>query len=154
MIFGRLPTKANLVARRMLAHDANLCVAGYGEAETAQHLFVSCPIFSALWHQVRAWTGVSGADPFDVSDHFIQFTFLTGRAATQRSFMQLVWLSCVWVLWTERDNRQFNNTEINIHQLFEKIQTHSYWWLKAANAIHVLWIYNWLACPTLCLGIG
>jgi len=48
LICDRLPTKANLVARGMLGHDAQLCVVGCGEVETAQHLFVSCPIFSEL----------------------------------------------------------------------------------------------------------
>jgi len=49
-----LPTKANLVARGMLGTDAQLCVFGCGEVETAQHLFVSCHIFRELWSHVRA----------------------------------------------------------------------------------------------------
>lgn len=76
LLRNRLPTQANLVARGMLAQDANLCVAGCGEVETIQHLFVSCPIYSALWHQVRAWIGVSGADPIEESDHFFSSLFL------------------------------------------------------------------------------
>jgi hypothetical protein len=102
------------------------------------NLFVSCPIFSGLWHHVRAWIGVCEVDPVNVSDHFLQFTYLTEGATTIRSFMQLLWLLCVSVLWTERNNRQFNNTEISIHQLFEKVQIHSYWWMKAANIMQFL----------------
>jgi hypothetical protein len=98
LLRNRLPTKANLVTRGMLNPDTQLCVAGCGEVETTQHLFVSCPIFSRLWHMVRAWIGVSGVDPVDVSDHFIQFTNILGGASTKCSFMQLVWLVCVWVL--------------------------------------------------------
>jgi len=71
LLRNRLPTKVNLMARGMLAQNANLRVAGCGEAETIHHLFVSCAIFSALWHQVRAWIGVSGADLIDVSNHFL-----------------------------------------------------------------------------------
>jgi hypothetical protein len=103
---------------------------------------------------VCAWIGVSGVDPDDVSAHFLQFTNLLGGASTKRSFLQLLWMLCVWVLWTERNNRQFNNTEISIQQCFEKVQLHSYWWLKATNAVFVLGVHNWLACPILCLGIG
>lgn len=81
---------------------------------------------------------MNGVDPIDVSDHFLQFTYLTGGTTTKQSFMHLLWLLCGWVLWTEHNNRQFNNTESNIHQSLEKIQINSYWWLKAGNAVHVL----------------
>jgi len=104
LLRNRLPTKANLVARGILGQDAHLCVSGCGEVETTQYLFISCPIFSELWHLVRAWIRMSGVDPVDVSDHFLQFTHLIGGAATRRSFMQLLWLLCVSVLWTERNN--------------------------------------------------
>jgi len=154
LLRNRLSTKANLETRGMLGPDAQMCVAGCGEGETTQHLFVSCPIFSWLWHLVRAWIGVSGVDPADVSNHFVQFTNLLGGASTKRSFMQLLWLVYVWVLWTERNNRQFNNTNISIHQCFKNVQIHSYWWMKAVNAVFVLGVHNWLACPILCLGIG
>lgn len=48
LLRNRLPTKANLVARGTLAPDAQLCVSGCRAVETAQHLFVSCPIFGDL----------------------------------------------------------------------------------------------------------
>lgn len=78
---------------------------------TTQHLIVSCPIFRELWSHVRAWVGICGADPLYVSDHFLQFTYLAGGAKSRHFFMQLLWLLYVWVLWTVRNNRQFNNTE-------------------------------------------
>jgi len=100
-----LPAKSNLAVRGILVQDAHLCVSGCGKVETTQHLFVSCPIFRDLWQHVRAWIGVSGVDLFDTSDHFVQFLYLLGSATKNRSFMQLLWLACVWVLWTERNNR-------------------------------------------------
>lgn len=39
-----------------------MCVTGCREVETTQHLFFSCTIFRDLWHLVRDWIGVSGAD--------------------------------------------------------------------------------------------
>ena len=154
LLHNRLPTKSNLASHGILVHDMHLCVFGCGEVETAQHLFVSCPIFRDLWPQVRAWIGVSGVDPLDISDHFVQFTYMLGSTSKFRSFMQLLWLACVWVLWTERNNRQFNNIENSIHQLVEKVQIHAYWWLKAANVVSVFGIHSWFATPLLCLGIG
>lgn len=45
LLRNRLPTKSNLLARGIISHEAQMCVAGCGEVETAQHLFVSCTIF-------------------------------------------------------------------------------------------------------------
>jgi len=118
------------------------------------HLFVSCPIFGELWLRVRAWIRIAGADPFDIADHFVQFSYLAGVTASKRSFMQLLWLLCISVLWSERNNRHFNNTESSIAQMVEKVQVHSYWWLKTAKAVNVLGVNNWLASPLNCLGIS
>jgi len=58
------------------------------------------------------------------------------------------------MLWTARNNKQFNNIDISIHEMLEKIKINSYWWLKATDAVYVLGVYEWLFCPPLCLGIG
>lgn len=65
-----------------------------GEIETAQYLFLSRTIIRDLWHLVRDWIGVSMTDPYSISGHFVQFTYSTGGLVAQRSFMQLICLSC------------------------------------------------------------
>jgi len=97
---------------------------------------------------------VFGADPYDIAAHFHQFTYLAGGLVTRRSFMQILWLLCVWVLWSERNNRLFQNKVNYMHYLLEKVKIHSYWWMKAANAIYILEVHSWFACPLACLGIG
>jgi hypothetical protein len=92
LLRSRFPTKSNLMARVIISLEAQLCVSGCGEVETAQHMFVSCTIFRELWHLVRGWIEVSGADSFAIHDHFHQYIYLLGGSATQRSFMQLLWL--------------------------------------------------------------
>ncbi|KAK2399107.1 hypothetical protein QL285_048972 [Trifolium repens] len=52
-----LPTKTNSVARCIISPEAHLCVAGCGDIESAQHLFLSCSIFGSLWSLVRSWIG-------------------------------------------------------------------------------------------------
>lgn len=54
----------------------------------------------------------------------------------------------------ERNNRPFSNKENNIHHLLDKVKFHSYWLLKTANAVFVLGVHSWMACPLACLGIG
>lgn len=125
---------------------------GCDEVEMAQHLFISCSIFSELWPLVCRWIGVYGVDPLDPHQHFIQFIYLSGGSTKRRTFMQLVWLFCVYVIWSERNNKLFQNKVSNMHQLVDKIKIHSYWWMKVANVVYVLGVHNWLACPLDCLG--
>jgi hypothetical protein len=99
----RLPTKTNLVSRGILAPEFHDCVTGCGGIETARHLFLSCSTFGSLWALVRSWIGFSAVDAFSLTDHFVQFTYSAGGLRARRSFLQLVWLACVWVVWNERN---------------------------------------------------
>ncbi|GAU16047.1 hypothetical protein TSUD_339180 [Trifolium subterraneum] len=107
LLRDRLPTKLNLITRGILPVAAHFCVSGCGEAESAHHLFLSCSTFGSLWPMVSSWTGSSLVTAQTLSDHFIQFTSSAGGSRARRSFMQLLWLVSVWVVWTERNHRLF-----------------------------------------------
>jgi len=70
--------------------EARLCVTGYGHVEDVSHMFLSCPIFSALWPMVRAWLGVEGVDSHAISDHFMKFIEYAGGLKSRRSLFQLI----------------------------------------------------------------
>ena len=106
------------------------------------YLFLAV-FFCELSYLVPDWIGVSGADPSEVAAHFHQFTYLVGGSINKRSFMQLLWLLCVWIMCTEHNNRLFSNEVNSMYQLLEKVKINSYWWMKAANAVYVLEIHNW-----------
>ncbi|XP_024630828.1 uncharacterized protein [Medicago truncatula] len=154
LLRDRLPMKTNLIARQVLSPDMSLCVAGCDHPETAQHLFLLCNTFGLLWHMLRDWIGCTGVDADNISDHFLQFTYLTGGAVSRRSFMQLIWLLCVWVVWNERNNRLFNNVITPILRLLDKVKMLSLGWLKAKKAIFVFSTQQWWSCPLVCLAIG
>jgi hypothetical protein len=104
-----LPTKTNLVTRCILSPDLAQCVTGCGGAESTQHIFLSCGTFGSLWPLVQAWIGFSTADAHSLSEYFIQFTHSADGLRARRSFLQLVWLACVWVVCNERNLRVFQN---------------------------------------------
>ncbi|AET02227.1 hypothetical protein MTR_8g037820 [Medicago truncatula] len=143
-----------LVHRGILSDTAAGCLLGCGAVETSQHLFISCDFYGSLWSLVRAWLGVSGPDPFIVSDHFLQFTHSTGGLRARRSFMQLVWLLCAWIIWNDRNQRLFNNVGSSIDQLLDKVKWHSLWWLKASHAVFVFGSDLWWSRPLDCLDLG
>ena len=151
---NRLPTKANLAARCILQTEAALCVAGCGQVEIADHLFISCSSFVSLWQQVRHWIVFVGADTYNVADHLVQFTFMTGVGKAKRSFMQLIWLLCTWVLRNERNNRLFNNVITDVPRLLDKIKSLSLAWLMAKKTMFVFGTQRWWLSLLACLGIG
>jgi len=154
LLRNRLPTRQNLVHRGILPDIGDGCLLGCGSVETAHHLFISCDFYGSLWSQVRSWLGVSGPDPIILSDHFLQFTHSAGGMRARCSFMQLVWLLCVWIIWNDRNQRLFNNIGSSIDQLLEKVKWHSLWWLKACNVVFGFGSDLWWSRPLVCLCLG
>jgi hypothetical protein len=79
LLRDRLPTKANLANFGVIPVEARLCVIGCGHVEDVNHMFLSCPIFGALWPLVRAWLGVEGVDSQTISKHFSLFITQVAR---------------------------------------------------------------------------
>jgi hypothetical protein len=64
LLRNRLPTKDNLARRNILhSNDQLACVADCGDAETAQHIFLSCAISVNVWQHVRSWLGIDFVAP-------------------------------------------------------------------------------------------
>jgi len=153
LLRDRLPTKNNLLRRGVIDAEAVMCVTGCGLEETVPHLFIHCPTFGTLWQHIRSWIGMSGVDPLNIDDHFTQFTHSSGHSKARQSFLQLIWLLCIWLVWNERNNRLYNNIEANIDRLEEKVKFHSLWWLKANKSTFIFGTHRWWSNPLLCLGI-
>jgi len=154
LLRNRLPTKGNLAARGVLSPKVTICALGCDHVETSEHLFLSCPTSVLLWQQVRHWIRCMGADPNNLSDHLMQFTYLTGVGKSKRSFMQLIWLLCTWVVWSARNNCLFHNVVTDVSRLLDKVKLLSLGWLKAKKAMFVFGTQSWWSNPMTCLGIG
>jgi len=111
-------------------------------------------MIKSFFGHVRLWLGFTGVDHNILSSHFIHFTNYLGGRRNCRSFLQLLWLLCVWLIWKERNNRIFNNVHSTIIEFTEKVKFHAYWWLKANNASFVYGCEQWRSDPLFCLGIA
>ena len=60
------------------------------------------------------------------------------------------WLSCLWVIWKERNSHIFSNKELSLDHVLDKIKLHSWWWLKAQNSIYLMDFSSWWSNPTVC----
>jgi hypothetical protein len=120
--------------RHHLSRNSFVCVrvSGCGDVESAEHLFLSCSTFDSFWPMVRSWIGFSSTESQTLSDHLLQFKYSSEGPRARRSFLQLICLLCVWVVWTKRNHRLFRNSALTVSQLLDKIKLH-YWWLKTTN---------------------
>ncbi|GAU17835.1 hypothetical protein TSUD_329610 [Trifolium subterraneum] len=97
-----LDAAANLIWHTQGPGSAtDFCVFGCGAVESAQHVFLSCSSSGSLWSLVSSWIGSSFVTAQTLSDHFVQFTTSAGGTRACCSFVQLIWLACVWVMWKE-----------------------------------------------------
>ena len=103
---------------------------------------------------MRAWIDFDGVDHCDISNHCAQFSYYTGGLKSRRSFLQLIWLLTMRVLWNERNNRLFKQKENFIAQLLDKVKYHSLWWMRAKKVVFMFGDLLWWSSPLLCLGIG
>ncbi|KAL2951717.1 hypothetical protein AAZX31_19G069200 [Glycine max] len=86
----RLPTKDNLVRRNVIDHNADLlCCFCHLHGETAQHIFLTCPMIWQLWLQCHSWMLPSMSTILSASleSHFNQFSGL-GRSKSATEFGQ------------------------------------------------------------------
>jgi len=140
LLRDRLPTTDNLIKRHILHLNVHLCVGGCGMIEDAKHLFLSGDFFGKLWYGISHWLGYQLVFPENVSNHLYQFGTVSG-SNSKHSALNLIWLSCVWVIWLERNARIFHQKEASFNQLLDKIKLQSYWWLKA-NRPSFVFSYN------------
>ncbi|XP_024632796.1 uncharacterized protein [Medicago truncatula] len=147
LLRDRFPTKFNLVNRSVISSEAAVCVSGCGSIESAQHLMLFYSTFASLWPLVCDWIGFMGVDSNVLFDHFVQFVHSTGVSKARKSFLRLIWLPCAWVLWTECNNRLFNNTITPISRLLNKVKYLSLGWLKAKKATFMYGTDRWWSSP-------
>ena len=110
LIRDRLSIKNNLLNRGIISVVDTSCSAGCGHLESAHHMFLHCDTFGTIWQQIRFWIDFSGVDHYSLRAHFVQFTNYLGGTRARRSFLQLLWLLFVWLVWNERNDRLFNNS--------------------------------------------
>ncbi|GAU37415.1 hypothetical protein TSUD_361200 [Trifolium subterraneum] len=110
--------------------------------------------FGSLWPLVSSWTGSPLVTTQTLPDHFVQFTCSAGGSRARRSFMQLIWLVSVWVVWTERNHRLFRGSANSLSHMLDKIKTFSYRWLRVNSSTIALNCHRWSSSPRPCLTFG
>jgi len=150
LLRNRLPTKDNLMRRRVIQATDIACAYGCDDSESANHLFLLCEIPNLVWLHVQNWICVFTVSPCHMREHYTQFTSMAGMPRRSHYVFKVIWFVCVWMIWKDRNNRVFKNTGSNPLVLIEKIKLTSYLWLKANWPTFTLCYHDWWQHPLHC----
>ena len=151
---NQLLTKDNLVRRHVLDIDDNVCVGGCGSQETANHLLFCCDTF--LQHLVLDFSVARHLFCWSVHNSrsfFFQFGHLAGLSHSSHSFFQIIWLTCVWVVWKEQNSGVFQQKVMEPQSIADKVKRHSFLWLKSNMPTFVISYHDRWRHPLACMGV-
>jgi len=96
------------------------------------------------------WLGYLTTFQGSFQNHFHQFGGLCGFSKKSKESMNIIWMSVVWAIWKERNNRVFQRKEDKLQAICERVKLQSFWWLKSKYVIfdfdYHLWRQSHLAC--------
>jgi len=150
---NQLPTKDNLLCMRIIHHDDMSCIGGCGSSETADHLLFRCDHFGMVWHLLFQWLGISFIAPAAVAAHLHQFGRYAGLQRSTHSFMTVIWMTTVWVIWKERNNKIFNQKNVDLHHLADNVKFLSFSWLKTNVSTFAFSYNDWWRHPLFCMRV-
>jgi len=122
LLRNRLPTKDNLLCRRIPYHDDIICAGGCGCPETTCHLLFRCNFYGGLWHLIYQWIDIDFTPPESVREHLHQFGNMAGLSRFTHSFLKAIWHAGCWVVWKERNTIIFSHTAKDLANLLESVK--------------------------------
>jgi len=93
--------------------------------EDIDHRFFSSEFFLKIWSGISNWLGFSTVRIAHVVDHFLQFENLGGFSKIICANFQLIWLTCVWVIWCGRNARVFRRANPRYRARVRRSRAHS-----------------------------
>jgi hypothetical protein len=150
LLHGRIPTRNNLMTRRILDATGDVSCALCGEEmETEFHLFLYCEIALLVWIEIFNWLDVPFGLPHNLFSLF--HCLMEAGSYKMRRGMTMIASAVVWNLWKCRNSLLFDNGSGTIAELVEAVKISSWkWWMSRASAAHCL-LYEWRMEPRLCM---
>lgn len=116
---GRVLMVENLNRRNMML--INRCTLCKSTEESVRHLFNDCAFSQLVWRFFGISFGVNFLSEPDIDGK------LKVKPSTALSHIgKLYWETCIhaisWAIWMERNNRIFEESQKNIHQLIDEVK--------------------------------
>jgi hypothetical protein len=150
MLHDRIPTKGNLVSRRIIAAgEDSICALCRAETETTHHLLLYCSFAKQVWYEIFNWLQVPFGLPHSLFSIF-NCLLCAGNLRAKKGRL-MICCAVVWMIWKFRNSVLFENGSGSVSDVVESVKVASWkWWLAQAKTAHCL-LYEWKAEPCVCL---
>jgi hypothetical protein len=135
LLQDRLWTAARLQVRHWPnEYFCQLCIRNL---ETADHLFVECPVVKTIWHRLGLRVGALSLQPENwelVDNVSVWFTQMMNRLPSQlKEGLRSLILLTIWEIWRERNGRIFRKECRQVQKIVESIYDEANTWARAGN---------------------
>ncbi|KAL4558102.1 hypothetical protein LXL04_036298 [Taraxacum kok-saghyz] len=128
------------------------CLVCKGSEESISHLFLFCPWAVNMWKLVQDWLQVQFPPASYIEEFFIWIDQDRGKE-NRRRFLEVVVVAVLHSIWSHRNKKVFENTEMCPQLAMVKIKEEVFIWIDSrANKIQIdksSWDkYPFIACNT------
>ncbi|XP_022036788.1 uncharacterized protein LOC110939538 [Helianthus annuus] len=141
----RIPTKQALV-RRNIPVDSEDCVFCEEVSESVDRLFTAYSSFLWVWNRLCEWVKIPPIYAFSFKDLLDYHNSFGGNSKTKEIVRGLVVVSC-WCLWKARNSKIFSNGRGDCAEIFGKVKSLSFFWLKNRSCHRDLVWREWCKFP-------
>ncbi|KAK1429570.1 hypothetical protein QVD17_11783 [Tagetes erecta] len=139
--------KDRIATRRALSYrgvpmDNTRCPLCGDYDETANHLFASCYIFHLVWQHISNWCKIHPFFVFTTRDILEAHTHIN-VVSKKKKIIQAIILTACWSLWKARNEKIFEDKEIDLSTLLEEIKSLEYTWIKNRSFLKILMRKDW-----------
>jgi len=82
--------------------EAQNCCSGCGIAESTQHIFFECPLFSSVRHGIARWFGVNIVFHNEIKNHFLHFVGVMRSGRIHEEKLSVIYMVCWFVNYLEK----------------------------------------------------
>ena len=137
-VHGQILTLDNLMLRGCPL--ANRCCMCCCNTESVDHLLLFCPIAHSLWMYMFQLFGIDWVMPGSVVDLLFCWYHCLGKHSFDIWDLVLGYL--MWTIWTERNQRSFENTGKFLAQLLDLCHRTFFWLVSVLGSLRLFYTYG------------
>jgi hypothetical protein len=150
LLLDRIPTKDNLLKRRIIQVQHEQCSMCGVASESARHLFLHCGFAAKVWYDIIRWLGFTIILPHSIISS-LAILINCAKNKREKRGLCLIWNAFMWVVWNVRNDCIFNNGVPNIEDMVDKIKMLSWKWFVGRVAKGPILLYEWTWSPLDCM---